>query len=304
MVSDLQRSMGNAYVQRVMGHIQREQGTPAAPAVAPAARTAIREWLEANPGALSVVLKPEALCERIRQSVPDAAGLSDGQIRSVVSQWRLSRGLSAGVMGPPTPPGGVPAPPVIPPKKEPLGPSGFEHRLKQVTNAFSKIPTKVEIKPSEGRTITVDMKGVKVSSAQGGITQTFGAGWNGSFQVGAAAGDLKFTAAVKPDSYSFTLQIGPEVTAIDKLPGIVTKAEQGLRDLIGDIASLKLSSLDKVKASIGAISDHVKPIKEAVDACSRLEPKGSSVSFNLTAEFPRGEGKGGASVMGMLTVRF
>ncbi|MBM3133489.1 MAG: hypothetical protein FJZ95_10745, partial [Chloroflexi bacterium] len=31
MVSDLQRSMGNAYVQRVMGHIQREQGTPAAP---------------------------------------------------------------------------------------------------------------------------------------------------------------------------------------------------------------------------------------------------------------------------------
>lgn len=301
-VSDLQQTRGNAYVQRMVDRIQRE-GTPVVE-ISPAAERAIRVWLEANPAMASVVLRPEVLCERIRRNVAEAAGLADDVIQAVVNRWRISRGLATGVLGPPVPTGGVPAPPTVPPQKEPMGPSAFAARLKQVTDAFSKIPTKVEIKPSEGRTITVDMKGVRVASARGGITQTFGAGWNGSFEVGAEAGDLKFSAAVKPDSYSFSLRIGPEVTAIDKLPGIVQKAEEGLRGLIGDIGALKLSTLDKVKESIGAISDHVKPIKEAVDACSKLEPKGSSVSFSLTAEFPRGESEEGVRIMGMLTVRF
>lgn len=302
MLGELQRTRGNAYVQRMVDRIQRE-GT-AAPVISPSAERAIRTWLEANPAAASVVLRPEVLCERIRRNVPEAAGLADDAIRSVVNRWRLSRGLASGVLGPEGPRGGLPPAPAVPPARQSLDAEGFAARLRQVTDAFSRIPTKVEIKPSEGRTITVDLKGVQVSSAQGGITQTFGAGWNGSFQVGAEAGDLKFTAAVKPDSYSFSLRIGPEVTAIDKLPDIVTKAERGLRDLIGDIGALKLSSLDKVKESIGAIADHIKPVKEAVDACSKLEPKGPSVSFSLTAEFPRGESEEGMRIMGMLTVRF
>ncbi len=301
MMSELQRTRGNAYVQRVVSHLQREETEVE---ISPAVERAVRMWLEANPGMATVVLRPEVLCERIRRNVPEAAGLANDAILAVVNRWRISRGLAVGVLGTAAPTGGVPAPPVVPPKQEPMGPSAFAARLKQVTDAFSKIPTKVEIKPSDGRTITVDVKGVKVSSAQGGIKQFMGAGWNGSFEVGAEAGDLKFSAAVQPDSYSFSLRIGPEVTAIDKLPGIVQKAEEGLRGLIGDIGALKLSTLDKVKESIGAISDHVKPIKEAVDACSKLEPKGSSVSFSLTAEFPRGESEKGMKIMGMLTVRF
>lgn len=301
-VKELQRTRGNSYVQRMVDRIQREGA--AATEIAPTVERAIRTWLEANPAMASVILRPEVLCERIRRNVPEAAGLADDAIQSVVNRWRLSRGLAAGMFGPPAPAGGVPSAPVIPPKKEPMTPSAFAARIRQVTDAFSKIPTKVEIKPSEGHTITVDYEGVQVASARGGITQFMGAGWNGSFEVGAEAGDLKFSAAVKPDSYSFSLRIGPEVTAIDKLPGIVTKAEQGLRDLIGDIGALKLSTLDKVKESMGAISDHVKPIKEAVDTCSKLEPKGTSVSFSLTAEFPRGESEEGMKIMGMLTVRF
>jgi len=232
------------------------------PDVAPDVDMAIRKWLSAEP-AVSI-LKPEALSARIRSSVPEAGGLSDEELQGVYRRWKLARSLTKPVL-----PMGAP-PPV--PAKEPSGSSALADTLKKVTDAFKSIPTQVKVSV-KGGSVVVDTSGASAKLKVDKATLTAVAGWNGNFKIGAsykgsgslAAGQkVNLSASVNAKKYSISLRIGPSVTAIDKLPDIVQKAEEGLGDLLSDIGSLNLESLDDVKASAGRIADHVKSIKTAV----------------------------------------
>jgi|GEM_PF-1996427 len=279
------------------------------PDVAPEVDMAIRKFLSTEPAAL--ILKPEALAARIRSAVPEAGGLSDEELQGVYRRWKLAQSLTKPVL----PMGPAPTPPA----KEPLGGSALADMAKKVTDAFKSIPTEVKVS-TKGGSVVVDASGATTKLKAGSAALTAAAGWNGSFKIGAtykgsgtlAAGQMvNLSASVNAKQYSISLRIGPEVTAIDKLPDIVQKAEEGLGDLISDIGSLNLESLDDVKASAGRIADHVKSIKTAVDACSKLEGartgKTPPIFLSLKAQFPTAKGKEEGvptSVMGMITIPF
>lgn len=279
------------------------------PDIAPDVDMAIRKWLSATP-AVSI-LKPEALAARIRSAVPEAGGLSDDDLLAVYRRWKLARSLTKPVM-----PMGAPPPA---PAKEPSGSSALADTLKKVTDAFKSIPTQVKVSV-KGGSVVVDTSGASAKLKVDKATLTAVAGWNGQFKIGAsyrgsgslAAGQMvNLSASVSAKKYSISLRIGPSVTAIDKLPDIVQKAEEGLGDLLSDIGSLNLESLDDVKASAGRIADHVKSIKTAVDACSKLEGATTGavppIFLSLKAQFPTAKGKEEGvptSVLGMITIPF
>jgi hypothetical protein len=279
------------------------------PDVAPDVDMAIRRFLNTEPAV--TILKPEALAARIRSAVPEAGGLSDEELQGVYSRWKLAQSLTK----PSLPMGPAPKPP----EKEPSGSSALADTLKKVTDAFKSIPTQVKISV-KGGSVVVDTTGASAKLKVDRATLTAIAGWNGQFKIGAsykgsgslAAGQMvNLSASVSAKDYSISLRIGPSVTAIDKLPDIVQKAEEGLGDLLSDIGSLNLESLDDVKASAGRIADHVKSIKTAVDACSKLEGERTGgvppIFLSLKAQFPTARGKEEGvptSVMGMITIPF
>ncbi|MDY6918289.1 MAG: DUF4157 domain-containing protein [Chloroflexota bacterium] len=279
------------------------------PDVAPDVDMAIRKWLSAEPAAS--ILKPEALAARVRSAIPEASGLSDDDVQAVYHRWKLSRSLTKPLL----PMGPAPTPPA----KEPVGGSALADTVKKVTDAFKSIPTQVKVSV-KGGSVVVDASGATSKLKVDKATLTAAAGWNGNFKIGAsyrgsgslAAGQMvNLSASVNAKKYSISLRIGPSVTAIDKLPDIVEKAEEGLGDLLSDIGSLNLESLDDVKASAGRIADHVKSIKTAVDACSKLEGARTGgvppIFLSLKAQFPTAKGKEEGvptSVMGMITIPF
>lgn len=279
------------------------------PDLAPDVDTAIRKWLSAEPAV--TILKPEALAARIRSAVPEASGLSDEELQAVYRRWKLAQSLTK-----PSLPMGAPPPA---PAKEPSGSSALADTLKKVTDAFKSIPTEVKVSV-KGGAVVVDTSGASTKLKVDKATLTAVAGWNGQFKIGASyrgSGSLaegqmvNLSASVSAKKYSISLRIGPSVTAIDKLPDIVQKAEEGLGDLLSDIGSLNLESLDDVKASAGKIADHVKSIKTAVDACSKLEGARTGgvppIFLSLKAQFPTAKGKEEGvptSVMGMITIPF
>lgn len=308
---------GHGLLSHELAHVVQQSGGKGGgqapiqfmPDVAPEVDVAIRKFLNTEP-AVSI-LKPEALAARIRSAVPEAGGLSDEELQGVYSRWKLAQSLTKPVL----PMGPAPTPPA----KEPLGGSALADMVKKVTDAFKSIPTEVKVS-MKGGSVVVDASGTTAKLKAGSAALTAAAGWNGSFKIGAtykgsgtlAAGQMvNLSASVNAKQYSISLRIGPEVTAIDKLPDIVQKAEEGLGDLISDIGSLNLESLDDVKASAGRIADHVKSIKTAVDACSKLEGartgKVPPIFLSLKAQFPTAKGKEEGvptSVMGMITIPF
>jgi len=279
------------------------------PDVAPDVDKAIRRVLNTEPAV--TILKPEALASRIRSAVPEAGGLSDEELQGVYHRWKLAQSLTKPVL----PMGPAPKPP----EKEPVGGSALADTLKKVTDVFKSIPTQVKI-GVKGGAVVVDTSGASAKLKVDKATLTAVAGWNGQFKIGAsykgsgslaASQKVNLSASVSAKKYSISLRIGPSVTAIDKLPDIVQKAEEGLGDLLSDIGSLNLESLDDVKASAGRIADHVKSIKTAVDACSKLEGARTGtvppIFLSLKAQFPTAKGKEEGvptSVLGMITIPF
>jgi hypothetical protein len=277
------------------------------PDITPEVEREIKDWLKAKKGALTI-LTSESIRKLIRDQITSAKSLTDDELQGAIDRWQRTENIMQGITPSPAPLG---TPPPAP-GKEVARSSALADKVRQIINVFSKIPTQINI---AGDLITIDTGGTTAKLKAGKATLTAAAGWSGEFKVGAvyrgsgalAAGqNVYLSASVNDKKYSISLRIGPQVTAIDKLPDIVKGAEEGLRGLLSDVGSLSLSSLDAVKNSIGQISDHVKPIKEAVDACSKIEGertgKAPPVSFSLTAQFPRE--KGTTSVMGLLTFHF
>ena len=333
IVSRLQQTYGNGHVQRVMHARQSTVAiTPQSsigsdvvnlmPDATPEAEQAIRLWLDEH---FSVVLTTAALYRRLRAQVAQARDLSDTDLEAVVRRWRISQGLRPEAVASTLSTGTTPPTGASGPSEEESSGSG---RLQQVRDAFSSIPTELQFN-IRGNVITVDTSGASMTGAVGPVSVEAGATWGGEasvearyaggrgsvttrattageFRIGANFGDLQLSASVNAERYQIRMRIGPEVTAISELPQIFQNAEQGVRDLISDVSDLNLRSIDDVSESISQISDHVRPIRRAFDACSRIEEERSrsapSLSFELTAQFPRGEGE--ASVQGLLTVRF
>ena len=301
--------------QQEAGGVQSGARVQLMPEVAPDVEAAIQSWIDVTPPIS--VLRPEAIPERIRGAVTEAKDLSDDDLQAVYRRWRLSQSLKKPELPEAAPPYVAEQAPI--PGKKPVGGSALADTLKKVTDAFKSIPTEVKVN-IKGGSVVVDASGATANLKASKATLTAAADWRGQFKIGAtyrgsgtlAAGQMvNLSASVSAEKYSISLRIGPNVTAIDKLPDIVQKAELGLRDLLSDIGSLNLQSLDDVKASAGRIADHVKAIRGAVDACSKLEGertgKTPPIFLDLKAQFPTGKGREEGvptSVMGLITIPF
>jgi hypothetical protein len=291
-LSDLQRHLGNRATQRTL--IQR-QGGPARPnlydpaammesIIVEAARNkaAIRQWLTPNTPRLRL-LTMDQLVSMVRRNVVEAGRLADIEVQEAVRQWAGEQQVVI---------------PTLPLTGTPTFASTLNVQIPDaVKKAFSIATDGIDVVKTDMGRVNISVKG---ATAQLGRVRTT-VSWGGSLGVDIPLTGFQLAGKLDKDHWEITLSSPGETSLPDlsKLAETFRKGEAAMRGILSATASMP--NLNNVSEITAAISPHVSPAKDAVQALVEIAKSQPGVSYGVTFG---GSTEGGITLSATLTVRF
>jgi hypothetical protein len=290
--SDLQHYLGNRALQRTI--VQR-QGGPARPnlydpaammesIIAEAARNkaAVRNWLAPNTPRLRL-LTIDQLVSVVRRNVVEAGRLSDIEVQEAVRQLAGEQQVVI---------------PTLPLQGTPTFASTLKVQIPDaVKKAFSIAIDGIDVVKTDTGRVNISVKG---ATAQLGRVKTT-VSWGGSLGIDVPVSGFQLAGKLDKDHWEISLSSPGESSLPDlsKLAETFRKGEAAMRGILSATASL--SDLNSVSEISAAITPHVSPAKDAVQALVDIAKSQPGVSYGVTIG---GSTEGGITVSATLTIRF
>lgn len=252
----------------------------------------VRRWLDEKLDSLRLLSLAEIVA-RIRQEVPEASRLADVELQSMAQEWARQHGFML----------------LSGPRPEPAGPKLSIAMPDAVRRAFSIATDGINIIQLPNGRVNIAVSGATLELGRGRLSL----GWSGSLGFEIPVEGFHLGGQVSKDQWELTLSTPGEssVPDLNKLTEVFQQAETALRGMVA--ATAKLRDLDDVGAVQGAISPHIKPVKEAVQALKDLAAA-PRFSVGITAGGPMSGSEAapvsatappeGVSVKATITFRF
>ncbi len=292
----LQHQIGNRAVQQAI--VQREAAAgfnpldpkvmeAAAKAAIEASEAPVRKWLAANTDRLRLLTMDE-LVAQVRRHIVEAGRLGNVEIKNLVREWAAARDISIRV---------APVPDA--------GPGLSVQFPDAVKKAFSVPIDGVDLVPLPGGRLNISAKGATAKLKRGDISLS----WSDSLGIDIPIEHFQLAGTVDKEKWQVTLSIPGEssVPDLSKLADVFKEAERSMRGIVD--ASSSFADLKDVPRVTKAISPHVEPVKEAVDALVQTA-KAPRVSAGVKLEGPMSGvetssgSSGGITVTATVTIRF
>jgi hypothetical protein len=216
------------------------------------------------------------LVDLVRTKVPDSTRLGPESVATILKQWA--------------------APQTIAEHRKPGDLKAQESELiATVKNAFSKIPTKVELKRS-GAFVRLSISGLETGYEGEGAKATVGT-TGSDVAVNVSVKHVHFAAKVEPAGEKTKWEVGLTFPGEDLIPmmgslgGLFGSANRSVGSVASDLRGGKIDT--------GRLKEQFEPVKEAAGAVSAIAEH-SAVSFGIKIE---GEGPN-VKAMATLTVSF
>ena len=290
----LQHQIGNRAVQQAIVQRQVAAGfNPLDPRVMGAAAKAaieasekpVRDWLAANTNRLHALTIDE-LVAHVRRNVVEAGRLSNVEIQNLVREWAVANSIT------------------IPEIVTPGAGAGISVQIPDtVKKAFSIPLDGVDVVPLPGGRLNISAKGLTAKLLSGNIN----VGWTGSLGIDFPIEGFQLAGKLDKENWEVALSVPGEssVPDLSKLADVFRKAEIGMRGMLE--ATPQFVKLDNITRVTKAVSPHVGPIKEAVEALVKTA-KAPRASAGLKIEGPvsgsGGSSAGGITVTATVTIRF
>ena len=252
---------------------------------------AIQAYLAQNKTRLQV-MDVDSIVWEVRLGVAKVTLLADNEVRVTVAVWRSLNG------------------PIYPMLMTPPPTASQSKLIEAVKSGVTTVIEGVTIKHGVG-SINVSVSGLTAELQKGDAKLSAGVSWGGTLGVEAEAGPFHLSGELSSDRWSVSLNF-PDDTSIpdlSKLGKVFGEGEASLRKIIGATTSFRgLSDMARIK---DAISPHMQPVKEAVEAVqsiAKAPPKGGvslGLSFGSPDPTPGQKGMpGGIQGQITLTIRF
>lgn len=239
-----------------------------------------RRWLQDHTDQLQG-LSIAGITERMRRVLPEARGLSDGEIAQLIEEWAAAQGLSLPRVS--LFPGAAEAAALAPPGAGPSLPDS--ELIDAVQRAFSIANNGANLERPHGL-IKLTIGGPTVELYTGGVTMGGKMSWDGHYGVYGSYGGVHFGADIDAKRWSVELTLGDNPSDVDpaKLTEVFGKAEAALREIAATASRqhslLSTETLSQVtKAQIDAI-------KNAVSALASAAKRRPQVNLNITLSGP------------------
>jgi hypothetical protein len=256
----------------------------------------LRDWLTKNTESLRMIPERDIILQA-RLAVPEISQMDNGDIAWEIHQWAKTHSFlpvdlpssSTYVSG------SSGATPVR------AGDPEIIDRLKSLLKTLKSIPTEIKWTGKDASA------GISVS----GITATLGpmeatAGWDRTLELKTSVSGMEFSGQIDPvnKNWTMTFTIGNEVPNLSDVANIFTKGEGALRGVITNADKVDLKNPSK---TIAQFKPYVDPIKDAVDAASKiakLRPGDISFGVSLKGPLPNSPSQGGVTVTAQITIFF
>jgi hypothetical protein len=256
----------------------------------------LRDWLAKNMESLRVIPERDIILQA-RLGVPEISQMDNGDVAWEIHQWAKTHSfLPVDLPGVPTyVPGSAGAAPVR------AGDPEIIDRLKSLLKTLQSVPT--EIKWTG--------KDASAAISVSGATATLGpleatAGWDRTLELKTSVSGMEFSGKIDPANkdWEMTFTIGNEVPNLSDVANIFEKGESALRGVVMNADKVDLKNPAK---TVAQFKPYVDPIKEAVDAASKiakLSPGDISFGVSLKGPLPNSPGAGGVTVTAVITIFF
>ena len=173
--------------------------------------------------------------------------------------------------------------------------------MKSLLKTLKSIPTEIKWKG----------KDASAAISVSGVTATLGkveatGGWDRTLELKTTVSDMEFSAKIDPvnKNWDMTFTIGNEVPNLSDVASVFQKGESALRGVIMNAGKVDLKN---PSATVAQFKPYVDPIKEAVDAASKIakqRPGDISFGVSLKGPLPNSPGPSGITVSALITIVF
>ncbi len=184
-----------------------------------------------------------------------------------------------------------------------LGPFGAE------VSPTGDVKGTIEAKGTKGEKakLTIDKKGATGELTAGNFKSKYGISWEGELKMSTSYDTFKLAGSVSAKTWTITLTFNTD--KMPPYPGAIGKifaeGEKGVRGILSETAEFK--RIEDIPDIGKKIEPHLKPVKKAIGTAGALAGLKKHISFGLEVKGPgpmAGPDNKGASVMGVLTIRF
>ena len=257
----------------------------------------LRDWLAKNTENLRMIPERDII-RSARLELPAIAQMDNGDIAWEIHQWAKTHSfLPVDLPGIPTyvVPGSQGATPVR------GGDPEIIDRLKSLLKTLKSVPTDIKWTG----------KDASAAISVSGVTATLGnleakAGWDRTLELKTSVSGMEFSGQIDPvnKNWTMTFTIGNEVPNLSDVATVFQKGESALRGVVTNADKVDLKNPSK---TVQQFQPYVDPIKEAVDAASKIakqRPGDISFGVSLKGPLPNSPNPGGVTVTAVITIVF
>ena len=252
----------------------------------------LRDWLAKNGDSMRMMPERDIILSA-RLEVPAIAQMDNGDIAWEIHQWAKTHSLLP--VDVPGTPGSSAATPVR------AGDPEIIDKLKSLLKTLKSVPTEIKW---TGKDASAAISVSGVTATLGPVEAT--AGWDRTLELKTKVSDMEFSAKINPvdKNWEMAFQIGEEVPNLSDIASIFTKGESAMRGVIMNADKVDLKNPSK---TVQQFKQYVDPIKEAVDAASKIakqRPGDISFGVSLKGPLPNSPNQGGVTVTAVITIFF
>ena len=252
----------------------------------------LRDWLAKN-GEHMRMMPERDIILAARLEVPAISQMDNGDIAWEIHQWAKTHSLLP--VDVPATPGSSANTPVR------AGDPEIIDKLKALLKSLKSVPTEIKW---TGKDASAAISVSGVTATLGPVEAT--AGWDRTLELKTTVSGMEFSAKINPvdKNWEMTFQIGEEVPNLSDVANIFTKGEGAMRGVISNADKVDLKDPSK---TVAQFKQYVDPIKEAVDAASKIakqRPGNISFGVGLKGPLPNSPNPGGVTITATITIFF
>jgi hypothetical protein len=271
----------------VMGDLMLMRQTPV---------SLLRDWLAKNTESLRMVPERDIILQA-RLAVPEISQMDNGDIAWEIHQWAKTHSyLPVDLPGVPTyVTGSSGATPVR------AGDPEIIDRLESLLKTLKSVPTEIKW---TGKDASAAITVSGATATLGNLEAT--AGWDRTLELKTSVSGMEFSGKIDPGNknWEMTFTIGNEVPNLSDVANVFQKGESALRGVVLNAGKVDLQNPSK---TVQQFKPYVDPIKEAVDAASKIakqRPGDISFGVSLKGPLPNAPSPGGVTVTAVITIVF
>ena len=261
----------------------------------------LRDWLAKNTENLRMIPERDII-RSARLGVPEISQMDNGDVAWEIHQWAKTHSfLPVDLPGTPTyVPGSQGATPVR------AGDPEIIDRLKALLKTLQSIPTEIKWTGKEA-SAAISVSGLTATLGAGGNAKLeASAGWDRTLELKTSVSGMDFSAKIDPanKNWEMTFTIGNEVPNLSDVANVFQKGESALRGVVTNAGKVDLSNPSK---TVQQFKPFVDPIKEAVDAASKIaKQRPGDISFGVSLKGPLANSPnvGGVTITAVITIVF